>query len=92
MLIVGADGARLVDEGRGPPLGISASARYGQAETTLGADERLVVYSGGLVELRTEDLQDRVERLRDVVADGSRDVEELLDGALAPSRRPTPTT
>jgi len=83
VLWVGDGRARFVDEGRGPALGMVADVAYGQAELVLEQHERLLVYSDGLVELRTEDMQARLDRLRDVVQAGDRDVEAMLDGALA---------
>ena len=83
VLLVGEEQTRFMDAGRGPALGMVADFAYDQAELSLGQQERLLVYSDGLVELRTEDLQDRLDRLREVVQAGSRDVEAMLDGALA---------
>jgi hypothetical protein len=52
VLLVGADRPVLVDAGRGPALGLLPGAAYGAAELHLSGDDRLVLFTDGLVELR----------------------------------------
>jgi light-regulated signal transduction histidine kinase (bacteriophytochrome) len=77
-----AAGAEYVREGRGPALGVLDEVGYGEARLQLGGDDRLLLYSDGLVERRRGDLAERLEALRGVVATGSADPQELLDGVL----------
>jgi serine phosphatase RsbU (regulator of sigma subunit) len=82
VLVLDAQGGRLVSEGRGPALGMTDGATYGQARLRLHPGDRLVVFSDGLVELRGEDLSDGLDRLVQVAAAGPRDAEGLLDHLL----------
>jgi chemotaxis family two-component system sensor kinase Cph1 len=83
VLLLGPDGPELVDAARGPALGMVTEAAYGQAELRLAADDRLVVFSDGLVELRGPDLDERLSDLRRLAAAAPRDPEALLDALLA---------
>lgn len=90
VLLLDASGARLVDEARGPALGMTSPAHYGQARLTLQGDDRLVVFSDGLVETRHEDLQVGLDALCAAATSAPRDPEALLDrlmSALAPTDR-----
>ena len=90
VLLVEGAGGRLVDEARGPALGMTSTGRYGEARLTLHGDDRLVVFSDGLVETRHEDLQVGLDVLAAAAAAAPRDPEALLDRlltALAPSDR-----
>jgi len=82
VLLLDADGGRCVDDERGPALGFNPRARYGQTHLQLTADDRLVIFSDGLVERRGEDLQVALDRLVSIGSAGPRDPEQLLDGLL----------
>ena len=87
VLVLTGEGGRLVDEARGPALGMTTGASYGEARLRLQGDDRLVVFSDGLVEVRTEDLQVALDRLVRVASTAPRAAEALLDhllDALAP--------
>jgi hypothetical protein len=56
VLLLGGERPVLVDHGRGPALGMLSGAAYGAAELHLRGDDRLVLFSDGLVELRGPDL------------------------------------
>lgn len=83
VVLLRGSGGRLVDEGRGPALGMSPTARYRSARLQLSGDDRLVVFSDGLVERRTEDLGQGLERVLAVAAAGPREPEALLDTLLS---------
>jgi hypothetical protein len=82
VLLLGAEGPVLVDQGRGPALGLLPGAAYGAAELHLRGDDRLVLFSDGLVELRGPDLTERFAQLVDVAASAPRDADALLDVLL----------
>ena len=82
VLLLGADGAALVDQGRGPALGMLPGAAYGTVDLQLRGDDRLVLFSDGLVELRGPDLSERFTQLLDVAASAPRDADALLDALL----------
>ena len=87
-LLVSADGTRLLDQVRGPALGLQQTSAYAEVRLELAADERLLLFSDGLVELRDEDLDDGLERLRVAALACGRDAEGLVEGllmALAPT-------
>jgi chemotaxis family two-component system sensor kinase Cph1 len=82
VLLLGGDGPVLVDQGRGPALGMLPGAAYGTAELRLRGDDRLVLFSDGLVELRGPDLGERLQQLLDVAVTAPRDADALLDALL----------
>lgn len=82
VLLLGPDGPVLVDEARGPALGMLEAAAYGEARPRLDRDDRLVLFSDGLVELRGAALEERMARLAQVAAAAPRDAEALLDALL----------
>ena len=87
VLLLGADGPVLVDGARGPALGMVPGAAYGAVELRLRGDDRLVLFTDGLVELRGPDLGERFAQLLEVAAAAPRDADALLDvllGRLAP--------
>ena len=83
VLLLGPDGPVLVDEARGPALGMKADAAYGEAHLRLTGDDRLVVFSDGLVEVRGPDLDERFAQLLRVASDAPRDADALLDALVA---------
>jgi GAF domain-containing protein len=82
-LLVASGTARLVDDVRGPALGLMSSASYDEVELALGADGRVLLYTDGLVELRGEDVGDGCERLRAAATGFAAGAQGLVDGALA---------
>jgi chemotaxis family two-component system sensor kinase Cph1 len=90
VLVLDGSGARLVDDARGPALGMTSSAQYGATRLTLQGDDRLVVFSDGLVETRHEDLQVGLDAVTAAAVSAPREPEALLDrllSALAPTDR-----
>ena len=77
-----AAGAEFVREGRGPALGVLDEVGYPEARLQLAGDERLLLFSDGLIERRGIDLAQSLEELRDLVANGPVDPHELLDAVL----------
>ena len=82
VLLLGEGLPRLVHEARGPALGMLPDADYGEARLHLTGDDRLVVFSDGLVELRGPDLDERLAQLQQVAAGAPRDADALLDALL----------
>jgi light-regulated signal transduction histidine kinase (bacteriophytochrome) len=82
VLLLDADGGRCVDAERGPALGFDPQAQYGQTHLQLVGDDRLVVFTDGLVERRGEDLQEALDRLLAVGGTSPRDPDQLLDALL----------
>ena len=88
VLLLGRDGPTLVGEPRGPALGMITFARYGEAQLQLADEDRLVLFSDGLVEQRGPDLHERLDQLARAGGDAPREADALLDAllrALAPT-------
>ena len=87
VLLVDGDGARFLDGGAGPVLGVPGRAPYTEAGAVVPAGTSAVLYTDGLVERRGETLDAGLRRLA-AVADGVGDrspaelVAALVDGAL----------
>ncbi|MBN1096584.1 SpoIIE family protein phosphatase [Blastococcus sp. TML/C7B] len=80
-------GAEYVMGGRGPALGVLDAPTYAEARLRLVGDDRLVLFSDGLVERGRGGLQSGLDALRQAVAGGPAAPEQLLEsvlGALAP--------
>ncbi|MGY1697742.1 SpoIIE family protein phosphatase [Geodermatophilus sp. SYSU D00814] len=75
--------AELVTDGRGPALGLLDDAEYPQARLWLGAGERLLLYSDGLVERRDRPLPDGLEALRHAALAAEGDPQEVVDAVVA---------
>ena len=82
VLLLGPHGPVLVDEARGPALGMLSTASYGEAQLQLAGEDRLVLFSDGLVELRGPDLGERLAQLTQVAESAPREADELLDALL----------
>ncbi len=84
VLRLAGSGASFVDAAVSPPLGVLDAAGYRATQVTLRGDDRLVLYSDGLVERRDNDLEHGLELLRSAAEGISRaDPERLLDDVLA---------
>ncbi|WP_051683677.1 SpoIIE family protein phosphatase [Blastococcus sp. URHD0036] len=73
----------LLRAGRGPALGILDDAVYPQERVRLTGDERLLLFSDGLVERRGEPVDDGLAALEAAAAVGGADVSAVLDAVLA---------
>ena len=85
-LLLTADAPRLVGDYRGPALGLRRND-YRAAELTLRGDDRLLLFSDGLVERRDRDPDEQERWLVQVGSTAPRGVDEMLDtivGELAP--------
>lgn len=87
-LLLTAAGTRLLQHESGPGLGLSRLAVYRQDTVTLTGDDRLVLYSDGLIERRGTDLQQDLTRLLAASKLSERDPDALLTALL---RKLTPT-
>lgn len=79
--------AEYVMGGRGPALGVLDAPTYAEARLTLAGDDRLLLFSDGLVERGRGGLERGLAALREAVAAGPVDPETLLEsllGALTP--------
>ncbi len=80
VLVVGPDGSsEFLWAGRSTPLGVRVDGTYEEATATLAPGSTLVLYTDGLVEVRGEELDDGLERLRSAVAAGPPDPDALCD-------------
>jgi GAF domain-containing protein/anti-sigma regulatory factor (Ser/Thr protein kinase) len=83
-LIVGPDGrAEYAEGGRSLPLGTGVSGRYRQETRVLPVGSTVIFYTDGLVERRSESIDEGLERLRTAVEDASGDPERLVEHILA---------
>jgi two-component system, chemotaxis family, sensor kinase Cph1 len=78
-----ASHVRPVMDGRGPGLGMLDDARYREARLQLGDSDRLLLYSDGLIERRTSNLVEGMDRLEAAMATARRAPADLLDDVLA---------
>ncbi|SEP20590.1 SpoIIE family protein phosphatase [Trujillonella endophytica] len=69
--------------GRGPALGLVDAATYAETRLQLAGEERLLLFSDGLVERRGEAVDAGLAALRSAAERGGRDVSALLDVVLA---------
>lgn len=81
-LLLTAAGTRLLQAASGPGLGLTRLAIYKQDTVTLTGDDRLVLYSDGLIERRGTDLQQDLNRLLDASKLSERDPDALLTALL----------
>ena len=85
-LLIGSDQTAYVSIPAGPPLGVGPSL-YDHTRFTLPVGSALVLYTDGLIERRTEDIDTGLRRLVDVVAPIAQDpLESLVDQALVSLR------
>jgi hypothetical protein len=63
-VLAGTGAARLLEDVRGPALGVVPDPSYEHAELELGTGETLLLYTDGLIESRAEALDTGLERLR----------------------------
>jgi serine phosphatase RsbU (regulator of sigma subunit) len=84
-MLLQADGKVVdLDAPVGPPLGIGWSGARTDGVTLIPADGTLLLFTDGLFERRTGDLDQGRERLRSAVADlAGEPLEQLCDGLLA---------
>ncbi|MEO8693764.1 MAG: SpoIIE family protein phosphatase [Acidimicrobiales bacterium] len=65
-LLVGANGAALMNAKAGPPLGVDAASLYTECEFEIGDRGSVVLYTDGLVERRDEDIDTSLARLVEI--------------------------
>jgi serine phosphatase RsbU (regulator of sigma subunit)/anti-sigma regulatory factor (Ser/Thr protein kinase)/uncharacterized protein YigA (DUF484 family) len=73
---------KLLEEGRGLPLGTGLGPKYRQCVVELPAGSIIVLYSDGLVERRGHTIDEGIDRLVHAIATGPRDAERLLEHVL----------
>jgi two-component system, chemotaxis family, sensor kinase Cph1 len=83
VLHAGAGGAEYVIDGRGPALGVLDEAHYAEARLTPAGDDRLLLFSDGLVERGRGGRGQGLDDLRTTVAAGPVEPQALLDAVLA---------
>ena len=88
VLHAGPDGVELLTQVRGPALGMLDSVGYRQTTVPLGPQDRLLLYSDGLIERRRSTLDDGLAALLAAVPAGAADAESLLDDVLAALQPP----
>lgn len=78
-----ADGAALLDQARGPALGLGVDPTHDVHTVELEAGDAVVLYTDGLVEQRHRPLSHSLRDLRDQVTVAPEDPEGLCDALLA---------
>ncbi|MEV5666843.1 GAF domain-containing SpoIIE family protein phosphatase [Streptomyces flaveolus] len=87
-VVVGPDGtAKLLDPPPGPPLGIGDST-FTDHRLTLDAGSRLLLYTDGLVETRTDHIDDRIQCVLDLLTGPAPGLEDTCDLLLDRMRHP----
>ncbi|WP_158545881.1 SpoIIE family protein phosphatase [Blastococcus sp. TF02A-30] len=89
VLHVTADGADYVMGGRGPALGVLDTPSYQEERLTLAGDDRLLLFSDGLVERGRGGLPVGLQQLKDAVGGSPADADALLDAVLTAMAPPT---
>jgi len=77
-LLLTEHSGRLLDDARGPALGLRTGVIYSQGSLTLVGADRLVLYSDGLIERRGTGLRDDLDRLLSVSAFSDREPQTVL--------------
>jgi serine phosphatase RsbU (regulator of sigma subunit) len=91
-LLIGSSGeVRFLRHGRGAPLGVDAMPREGEGRVTLGPGDQVIFYTDGLIERRSESIDEGLQRLVDAATDAARlgldaGADELLATMLDPSQ------
>jgi chemotaxis family two-component system sensor kinase Cph1 len=89
VLHAGSGGAEYVMDGRGPALGILDASSYPETRLTLAGDDRLLLFSDGLVERSAAGLAAGLDALREAVDRGPTEPEQLLDAVLGALNPPS---
>jgi two-component system, chemotaxis family, sensor kinase Cph1 len=89
VLHVTASGPDFLSGGRGPALGLLDAAGYEEERIRLAADDRLLLFSDGLVERGREGMAAGLEKLRAAAGSGPAEPQALLDAVLAAMDPPT---
>jgi serine phosphatase RsbU (regulator of sigma subunit) len=83
-VVVPASGAAyLLEDTHGPPLGVETDVPYGRSARVLDAGDTVVLYSDGLIERRSHDIDADFARLLDAIALDDQRPAGLVDGLLA---------
>ena len=83
-VIVPANGAPfLLEDTHGPPLGVDGGARYGHSSRVFEPGDTLLLYSDGLIERRSHDIDADFERLLDAIPLAADRPTALVDELLA---------
>ncbi|RBY97932.1 hypothetical protein DQ237_03290 [Blastococcus sp. TF02-8] len=89
VLHAGSGGAEYVMEGRGPALGVLDAPSYTETRLALAGDDRLLLFSDGLVERSVAGLAAGLDALRQAVDAGPADPQQLLDSVLGELNPPS---
>ncbi|MFJ9444676.1 SpoIIE family protein phosphatase [Kitasatospora sp. NPDC101235] len=87
VLVRGHHPPHLIDLDPGAPLGVG-DVPFRTTDLRLRAGDDLVLYTDGLVEVRDQDIDQRLEALIDLLACPHRDLEDTCDLLLSALRRP----
>ncbi|MGH8978894.1 MAG: ATP-binding SpoIIE family protein phosphatase, partial [Acidimicrobiia bacterium] len=79
LLVLGPHNARYLDEGRAPPVGVSSVVDFVEASVWVEPGATLLFYTDGLVERRTERIDDRLELLQRAAGEAPDDLEAACD-------------
>ncbi|HKN40654.1 MAG TPA: SpoIIE family protein phosphatase, partial [Acidimicrobiia bacterium] len=82
LLLTPGDAPRYLDGGRSLPLGVAPDALYCEAATLLTPGSTLLLYTDGIIESRTQTIDDGLTGLAATAATGPTDLDELLDHLL----------
>jgi serine phosphatase RsbU (regulator of sigma subunit)/integral membrane sensor domain MASE1/anti-sigma regulatory factor (Ser/Thr protein kinase) len=83
-LVIGNGDTRYLDGGLAPPLGVLGGWDYAEAVQDLSPGVTLLLYTDGLVERRTQSMQDGLDRLlSEASGNESADVDALCDYLLS---------
>ena len=83
-LLMSADRAtRFLEHTPAPPLAVAENTSFESWETELNPGDSILLYTDGLVERRRETIDLGLERLREALASGPDDLEELCSHILA---------
>jgi serine phosphatase RsbU (regulator of sigma subunit) len=84
LLLTPGDAPRYLEGGRSLPLGVADDALYCEAATILPPSSTLLLYTDGIIESRTQAIDEGLAALATAAAAGPTNLDELLDHLLDP--------
>lgn len=84
LLLTPGDAPRYLEGGRSLPLGVARDALYCEAATILTPGSTLLLYTDGIIESRTQAIDEGLAHLAAAATSGPTDLDDLLDHLLDP--------
>jgi serine phosphatase RsbU (regulator of sigma subunit)/integral membrane sensor domain MASE1/anti-sigma regulatory factor (Ser/Thr protein kinase) len=79
LLIIGPHNARFLEDGRAPPVGVSSHVAFCESSVWIEPGATLLLYTDGLVERRSEPIDERLRLLQRTAGESPDDLEATCD-------------